>query len=82
VDWKIGGLQKCKWTYIIRGRRSRDRMVVGFTTTCAMSITTKVVSCSNTAHGEVYSIQHYVMNFVSDLWQVSGFPQLLRFPPL
>jgi len=24
---------------------------------------------------EVYSIQHYVIKFVSDLWQVSGFSQ-------
>jgi len=28
---------------------------------------------SNQAHGEVYSIQHYVIKFVSDLWQVDGF---------
>jgi hypothetical protein len=28
--------------------------------------------------GEVYSVQHYVIKFVSDLWQVGGF---LRFPP-
>jgi hypothetical protein len=27
----------------------------------------------NQAHGEVYSIQHYVIKFVSDLWQVDGF---------
>ena len=33
---------------------------------------TKVVS-SNPAHGEVYSIQHYVMKFVSDLRQIGGF---------
>jgi hypothetical protein len=38
--------------------------------------TTKVV-CSNPIYGEVYSIQHYVMKFVSDLRQVSGF---LRVP--
>jgi hypothetical protein len=31
--------------------------------------------------GEVYSIQHYVIKFVSDLQQVSGFLQALRFPP-
>jgi hypothetical protein len=31
-------------------------------------ITTKVVSL-NPAHGEVYSIQHYMINFVSDLRQ-------------
>jgi hypothetical protein len=35
-------------------------------------ITTKVVS-SNPVHGEVYSIQHYVIKFVSDLRQVGGF---------
>jgi hypothetical protein len=31
--------------------------------------------------GEVYSIQHYVVEFVSDLRQVSGFLLVLRFPP-
>jgi len=46
-----------------------------------MSITSKVVS-SNRVHDEVYSIQHYVMNFVSDLQQVGGFHRALRFPPL
>jgi len=29
--------------------------------------------------GEVYSIQHYVINFVSDLQQVSGSLRVLRF---
>jgi hypothetical protein len=33
----------------------------------SVPITTKVVS-SNTAHGEMYSIQYYVIKFVSDLW--------------
>ena len=31
-----------------------------------MPITTKVVS-SNSAHGQVYSIQHYVIKFVSEI---------------
>ena len=35
----------------------------------------------NPVHGEVYSIQHYVIKFVSDLRQVGGFLQVLRFPP-
>jgi hypothetical protein len=35
----------------------------------SMPITTKVVS-SNPAHGEVYSIQLYVIKFVSDMRQV------------
>ena len=37
------------------------------------------ITCSsNPVHGEVYSIQHYVIKLVSDLQQVYG---LLRFPP-
>jgi hypothetical protein len=41
----------------------------------SVPITTKVVSSNPThdAYGEVYSIQHYVIKFVSDLWQVCGF---------
>jgi len=46
-----------------------------------MHITTNIVS-SNPAHGEVYSIQHYVIKFVSDLQQVGGFLRIHRFPPL
>jgi hypothetical protein len=41
---------------------------------------TNVVS-SNPAHAEVYSIQHYGKQFVSDLRQVGGFPRVLSFPP-
>jgi hypothetical protein len=36
---------------------------------------------SNTAHGEVFSIQHYVIKFVIDLLQVGGSPWVLRVPP-
>ena len=71
-------------TFVItkgEGRRGRDRMIVGFTTTYAsVPITTNVV-IANPAHGEVYSIQHYVIKFVSDLWQVGGFLRILWFPP-
>ena len=45
-----------------------------------MPITTKVVG-SNPVHCEVYSIQHYVIKFVSDLQQIDGFLRVLRFPP-
>jgi hypothetical protein len=40
-------------------------------------ITTKVGS-SSPVHGQVYSIQHYMIKFVSDLWQFCG---SLWFPP-
>ena len=57
-------------------------MVVGFTTTYVISAYHhyKVVS-SNPAHGKVYSIQHNVIKFVSDLRQDSGSPRVLWFPP-
>jgi hypothetical protein len=38
----------------------------------SVPITTNVAS-SSTAHGEMYLIQHYVINFVSDLRQVGDF---------
>ena len=47
----------------------------------AVPITTKVVSL-NPIHGEVPSIQHYVIKFVNDLRQVSGFFRVLQFRPL
>jgi hypothetical protein len=50
------------------GCRGRDRMIVGFTTTCTIK----------SHSSEVYSIQHYVIKFVSDLLEICG---LLRFPP-
>ena len=38
----------------------------------SVPITTKVVSL-DPIHGEVCSIQHYMINFVNDLRQVGGF---------
>ena len=46
----------------------------------SVALTTNIVS-SNPAHGETYSIQHYVIKFVNDLRQVGGFLRVLRFPP-
>jgi hypothetical protein len=55
--------------------RGRGRMVVRFTTTVQpVPITTNVVS-SNPVHGEVYSIQYYVIKFISDLREGRGFLQ-------
>ena len=42
----------------------------------SVPITTNIVSL-NPVHGEVYSIQHYVIKFVSVLRHVGG---VLRFP--
>ena len=63
---------------VFRGSHGRHRMVVG--PLQFVPITPTVVS-SNPVHGEVYSIQHYVIKFVSDLRQVGGFLRVLLFPP-
>jgi hypothetical protein len=48
----------------------------------SVPITTNIVS-SNLAHAHdrVYSIQHYMIKFVSDWRQVGGFLYELWFPP-
>ena len=46
----------------------------------SLYITTKGMH-SNPIHGEVFSIQYYVIKFVSDLRQVRGFLRVLRFSP-
>ena len=44
----------------------------------SVNTTTKVVSL-NPAHGEAYTLQHYVIKFVSDVRQVGGFLQVRLF---
>jgi hypothetical protein len=63
-----------------RDRRGRDSMVVGFTTTHAISAYHHKRYEFESQSGEVYSIQHYVIKFVSHLWQVGGFLCVLQFP--
>ena len=50
------------------------------TSTLSNSSKSKVV-ISNAVHGEVYSIQHYVIKFVSDLPHVGSFLLGVRLPP-
>jgi hypothetical protein len=52
-----------------------------FTTTYAISAYHHEHFEFELCSGQVYSIQHYVIKFVSDLQQVSGFLWVLRFPP-
>ena len=63
----------------LRGHRGSDRMVVGFTATYAISA--YHYSCCEFESRSWRGVQHYVMKFVSDLRQVSGFLRVLRFPP-
>jgi len=56
--------------------RGRHRIIVGFTTTCAISAYHHWCCEFKSRSGR--GVQHYVIKFVSDLWQVGGF---LQFPP-
>ena len=59
----------------MRGCRGHDRMVVGFATTCTISV--HHLWCefkSRSGRG----VQHYVIKFVSDLRQVNGFLPVLH----
>ena len=53
-----------------RGRHGRDRMVVGFTTTYAISAYNHWCCWFESRPGR--GVQHYVIKFVSDLRQVGG----------
>jgi hypothetical protein len=50
-----------------------DRMIVGYLTTYAISAYHHYRCEFESSSGEVYSIQHYFIKFVSDLRQVGGF---------
>ena len=64
-------------SYKTRGRRGR--MVVGFTTTYAISAYPH--RCCEFESRSGRGLQHYVIKFVSDLRQVGGFLRVFRFPP-
>jgi hypothetical protein len=59
-------------TYLQRGRRGRDHMVVGFTTTYAISA--YHYWCCEFESRSGRGVQHYVIKFVSDLRQVQISP--------
>ena len=59
------------------GCRGRDRTVVGLITTYANSAIHHLRYEFESRSEEVYSIQHYVINIVSDLQPVCGFLQVL-----
>ena len=56
-------------------------MVVRFPTTSAISAYHNLCCEFEPCLSEVYSIQNYVIKFVRDLRQVSGFLWVLWFPP-
>ena len=62
------------------GHHGPDRMVVGFTTTYAISAYRHYSYEFESRSGEMYSI-HYLIRFVSDFRQVGGFLQVPWFHP-
>ena len=68
-------------THSVKGRRGRDRIVVGFIATYVISAYHPYRCEVESRSGEVYWIQRYVIKFVSDLRQVGSFLRVLWFPP-
>ena len=62
-----------------RGRRDRNRMVVALTTIYAISVYHNW--CCELESRSGRGVQHYGIQFVSDLLQVGEFILVLRFPP-
>ena len=75
-SFETGFIQKCIED---KGRDGRDRIVVGFTTTYAISAYHH--TCCEFESRAGRGVQHYVIKVVSDLRQVDGFLRVLRFPP-
>ena len=61
------------------GRRARDRVAVGFTTTYPIGAYHQWCCWFEFRSG--WDVQHDVIKFGSDLRQVSGFLRVLQFPP-
>jgi hypothetical protein len=70
--WKIGNAQSInhvQHSFYERGRRGHDRMVIGFTTTYAISAYHHWRYEFKSRSGEVCSIQHYVCQWLAaGLW--------------
>ena len=61
------------------GRRGRDSMVAGFTTTYAISSYHHICCEFESRSGR--GVQQYTIKFVNDLRHVGGFTLVLGFPP-
>jgi hypothetical protein len=62
-------------------RRGRDRDSWVYNYLCNQCLPPRTLLSSNLAYGEMYSIQHYAILFVSALRQVGGFLRALQLPP-
>ena len=81
TDWNIFVSIHTPYSLSLWGRRFPDCMVVRFITTYAISAYHHLFCEFEYRTGEVYSIQHYAIKFVSDLLQAGGYLRILRFRP-
>ena len=72
--------KKCN-IYLISLCLNLAPIFIGFTTTYVISDFNHLRCEFIYRSGEVYSIQHYVIKFVSDLRKVGGLLWVLLFPP-
>jgi hypothetical protein len=77
LKFQLGNYPYLPYTYVTydikMSSRGRDRMLVGFITTYAISAYHHYRREFEPRSYEAYLIQHYVIKFVSDLRQVGGF---------
>jgi hypothetical protein len=68
ISWRsVSLVEKTGENLQFCGRPGRNRMVVGFTTTYAISAYHHERCEFESRPGNVHSVQHYVIKFVSDL---------------
>ena len=77
IDYEFPSLSKTNMQSLIRGQSWLYGRL--FTTTCAISAYHHLSCEFEPRSCWVYSIQHYVIKFVSDLQQVDGFLRVLWF---
>ena len=70
-----------RFFFTVKNKKIKKIWYYGFITAYAISAYHHKCGVFQPSAGEVYLIQHYVIKFVSDLWQVSGFLRVLRCPP-
>jgi hypothetical protein len=74
-------LQTKNKEHLSETQRKGCRLVVRDRSNAHLVFRMELIGLGLWSHGEVYSIQHYVINFVSDLLQVGSFFWVLQFYP-
>ena len=73
----VGYTTHMRWIFFYQWRHILEMFRVLSLILGAVVLRTEIVS-SNPAYGEVYSMQHYVIKFVSDFFRVLQFPPTIK----